>query len=300
VEVLEQAVSFEEALVRFSVATISLPDHDLESAAAGIRAAGFEGVEWRVEPRAGSIRDMMPGHPFLVDHRSSVALDVPAAIAAADLTRRHGLELVGLGAYIELDDDQTLSTAFAMAKAAGAPQVRLQAPRPGRTGSTYSELFPRFVDFFAKVEAEATRTGIRALLEIHHRTICPSAALAHRVLERFDPARVGAIYDVGNLVWEGYVDHEIALDQLGPYLAHVHVKNATLLRRPGGGWEPAWTPLEDGAVDVPGFLTLLGERGYDGWVSIEELSLDRTPAEALVHNAAELRRWGFLTAPSGR
>ena len=287
--------------MRFGVATISLPDHDRESAAAAVAAAGFEGIEWRVEPRAGSIPDMMPAHPFLVDHGSSIPLDVDAAADVAALTARAGLDLVGLGAYIELDDDATLERVFAMARAADAPQVRLQAPRPGRTGLSYSELFARFCTFFERVEAEAERSGVRALLEIHHRTICPSAALALRVLERFDPRTVGAIYDVGNLVWEGFVPHALALDQLGPYLGHVHVKNAAAVRLAGGGWEHIWTPLEDGLVDVPGFLALLRDHGYEGWVSIEELSLDRSPGEALTHNAAQLRRWGWLPgAGTGR
>jgi sugar phosphate isomerase/epimerase len=286
--------------VRFSVATISLPDHDLDSAASAIAAAGFAGVEWRVEPRTGSITDPVPAHPFLVDHASSIPLNAGAAAEATALTRRAGLELVGLGAYIELDDDETLETVFAMARAAGAPRVRLQAPRPGRTGLSYSALFTRFVSFFERVQAEAERSGVRALLEIHHRTICPSAALAHRVLERFDPRTVGAIYDVGNLVWEGFVPHTLALDQLGPYLGHVHVKNAAAVRRSGGGWEYIWTPLEDGLVDVPGFLALLRDSGYDGWVSIEELSLDRSPGEALRHNAAQLRRWGWMPDAGAR
>jgi len=298
VEVLQQAIPIEEERMKFSVATISLPNLNIPTAAAEIRAAGFEGVEWRVEPRGGSIPDRMPAHPFLVDNRATIPLDVEAARDAARITRDHHLALVGLGAYIELDDYETLDLVLDMAIAADVGQIRMQAPRPSRTGMTYSELFERFRTFFAGVEERALATGVSALLEIHHKTICPSAALAYRVLESLDSGAVGAIYDVGNLVWEGYVDHSLALDQLGPYLRHVHLKNAANTRRPDGGWEPIWTPLEDGIVDVPAFLALLEERGYSGWVSLEELSLDRSPSLALRHNAAQLREWRLLADPT--
>ncbi|WP_375401627.1 sugar phosphate isomerase/epimerase family protein [uncultured Amnibacterium sp.] len=282
---------------RVSIATISLPDLEPAAAIEQIANAGFGGIEWRVEPRPGAVRDMASAHPFLADgHRATIRLDEAHARDTAAATRAAGLAVVGLAPYVELGDEETLATAFRLAEAAGAPQIRLQAPRPGRTGLGYWELLDRFRAFFSIAAATAARTGISALIEIHHLTICASGELAHRVLADHDPDHVGAIYDVGNLVWEGYVDHELALDLLGTYLRHVHIKNATILRAPGGTWRPAWTPLEDGIVDIPRFAALLQRRGYQGWMSVEELSQDRTPTDALVHNADQLREWGLLPA----
>lgn len=280
--------------MRFSVATISLPTLDFGEAIAEIAAAGFGGVEWRVEPRPHSIPDAKPAHPFLVDHRATLPLDVHAVADVARKTRAAGLEVVGLAPYIEVGDAEMLRLACEMATAAGAPQIRLQAPRTSRTGKPYSRLYEETVTFFADVEAAAREAGVRALLEIHHHTICSSAALAHRVVSRFDPAHLGVIYDLGNLVFEGFEAHEVALDLLGAHLGHVHLKNAAHFRSPGGGWQPAWTPLEDGEVDVPHVLDLLHRHGYRGWVSVEDLSLDRSPRATLHHNAAQLREWGLL------
>ncbi|HWD03631.1 MAG TPA: sugar phosphate isomerase/epimerase [Amycolatopsis sp.] len=280
--------------MRFSVATISLPTLDFDESIAEIAAAGFGGVEWRVEPRPGSIPDAKPAHPFLVDHRSTLPLDVPAAADVARKTRAAGLEVVGLAPYIEVGDTEMLRLACEMATATGAPQIRLQAPRISRTNKSYSRLYEETVSFFAEIEAAARETGIRALLEIHHNTICSSAALAHRVVSQFAPAHVGVIYDFGNFVFEGFEAHEIALDLLGDHLGHVHLKNAAHFRSPGGGWRPGWTPLEDGEVDVQHVLELLHRRGYRGWVSVEDMSLDRSPRATLHHNAAQLREWGLL------
>ncbi|WP_037355873.1 sugar phosphate isomerase/epimerase family protein [Amycolatopsis orientalis] len=280
--------------MKFGVATICLPTVDPRECIDQVRAAGFGGIEWRVEPRPGSVRDPRPAHPYLVGHRATLPLDVPATEAAARETRAAGLDVIGLAPYLEVGDSAMLRLVCELAQAAGAPQFRVQAPRISRTRLSYSELFERTVAFFAEIEAAARAAGIRALLEIHHNTICPSASLAHRVVSRFDPAHVGVIYDLGNLVFEGYEAHEIALDLLGDYLGHVHLKNAAHFRSPGGGWRAGWTPLEDGEVDVPQVLGLIERRGYAGWVSVEDMSLDRRPVAALHHNAAQLREWGLL------
>ena len=286
--------------LNIGVATVSLPDLDTSTAIEQIAAAGYAGIEWRVEPKPGAVRDMAAAHPFLADgHRASIRLDVDDARRTAAATRSAGLEVVGLCPYIEMDDEDTLSLAFRLADAAEAPQIRIQAPRPGRTGLRYPELFDRFRRFFDLAATRAAESGISALLEIHHRTICPSAELAHRILVDHDPHSVGAIYDVGNLVWEGYVEHDLALDLLGPFLQHVHVKNAAVLRTPGGGWAPTWVPLDEGVVDVPAVVGVLERHGYSGWMSIEEMSQDRSSSAALLHNAAQFREWGILPVAPG-
>ena len=97
--------------------------------------------------------------------------------------------------------------------------------------------------------------------------------------------------DAGNLMIEGYEDHRIALDLLGPYLAGVHLKNVAFDRPPGGGvWRPRWSPLDDGVVDVAGLLAALDAVDFDGWVSLEDFSDDRSPADTAHHNAAVLAR----------
>ena len=45
-------------------------------------------------------------------------------------------------------------------------------------------------------------------------------------------------------------------------------------------------------VDVPGFLDLLAETGYAGWVSLEDLSTERDPLATLRHNAEVLSAIG--------
>ena len=92
------------------------------------------------------------------------------------------------------------------------------------------------------------------------------------------------------MVHEGFEAYELGLELLGPYLAHVHLKNAAYRRPDGGGvWQARWSPLADGLVDVQAFLDALSAVGYDGWLVVEDFSAERPVLEVLAHNLTFLR-----------
>ncbi|BAS11974.1 xylose isomerase domain protein TIM barrel [Arthrobacter sp. Hiyo8] len=99
------------------------------------------------------------------------------------------------------------------------------------------------------------------------------------------------------MVYEGYEDHRIGMDLLGPYLHHVHLKNAAAfpdeLRANGiQKWRNRWTPLDEGLVNVKDFLLALEAGGYNGWISLEDLSTERDPLSTLKYNAGVLNALG--------
>ena len=144
---------------------------------------------------------------------------------------------------------------------------------------------PRRCEFLAGVETLSRQMGVKALIEMHHGTIAASASAALRLVERFDPARIGVIHDCGNMVYEGHEDYRRGLELLGPYLGHVHVKNAAFDRPAGGGvWQPRWAPLRDGVVDFPALFAALNSVGYDGWIVVEDFSQASIPALPLREN----------------
>ena len=171
---------------------------------------------------------------------------------------------------------------------AGAPQVRVGAGAPD--GRPYEELFAAAREFLEGVEDLARSHGVKALIEIHHRTICPSASLAYRLVSAFDPDLVGVILDPGNMAQEGFENYHIGAELLGPYLAHVHIKNSAFERPAGGGvWEPRWAPLEDGVVDFGLVFEALEHVGYGGWLVMEDFSGVRPSREALRYNLEFVR-----------
>jgi sugar phosphate isomerase/epimerase len=208
---------------------------------------------------------------------------------ARALSEGAGLSIPNLGTYISVGDLNAVEQAMRFAQTAGAPQIRVGVG--SLDGRTYAACFASGQDFLAQVERLAARYRIRALVEIHHNTICPSASLAYRLVSSNEPEHVGVIYDPGNMVFEGYEDYRLGFELLGPYLAHVHVKNGAYARAAGtGAWQPGWAPLEDGVVSFSRFFTALVAAGYDGWVSVEDFSAVRPIREALRHNLAFIRQ----------
>lgn len=288
--------------MNFSYATVALPTLTPSTAVDALHRAGYRGVEWKVgrpsHARASTARD------FLDDNRCTLVPGTGDIARVRELCADADLSIVGIAPYLTIGDVPALQQMIDMAAALGAPQVRVQAPRPSGD-DTYHELARRMRAYLGEAERRARDAGLRVVLEMHQMTIAPSAALALALVEPYLPEVVGVIYDVGNAVREGYEEPALALELLGPHLHHVHLKNVAARRRVDRDgtphWSYEWAPLDDGLVRVARVLELLGARGYSGWVSLEDLSTERDPLATLRHNAAVLAampeaRWPLVAA----
>jgi sugar phosphate isomerase/epimerase len=272
--------------MELSVFTVMLPDLTPEETVQELKAAGYDGVEWRVTRVPPERRNEPPS--FWGNNKCTLSPTEAEAHRARSLAESAGLAIPTLGTYIAVGDLAATEDGLRFAQIAGAPQMRVGVG--SLDGASYAQRFAAAKAFLTQVEALALRYGVRALVEIHHRTICPSASLSHRLVSHFDPQAIGVIYDPGNMVYEGFEDYRLGLELLGPYLAHVHVKNGAFARPERGGvWTATWAPLEDGVVDFPQFFAALRAVGYDGWLSVEDFSAARPSREALRHNLAFIK-----------
>lgn len=262
---------------RFAVFTVSLPEWTPEEAVRILAELGYEGIEWRVTDEPP--HDGAPG--FWVGNRctwplSSFVDDAPRIRA---LTDSAGLVAANVGTYVRCTDTAAVAHAMRGAATLGARSLRVQVPRyDGREPFLPSR--DRALRAFEEVVKLAAQHGVRALVELHFDTLLPSASAAAEFLGYFDPDCVGAIHDAGNLVLEGYERYRLGLEVLGPYLAHVHLKNArwqrTGTRADGSAtWHASFAPLREGIVDVGELFDALRAVGYDGWISFEDFSTDR-------------------------
>ena len=268
--------------MKLAIFTVMLPDLTPEEAARALKDSGYDGVEWRVAWIPEEKRGDVPS--FWGNNRCTFAPTQEAAVRARAVSQAAGLAVPGLGTYIDVGDLAATEDAMRFAQTAGAPQLRVGVGA-FRAGASYADLFAKAKDFLAEVEPLARRYGVKALVEIHHGTICPSAALAYRLVSHFDPECIGVIFDAGNMAHEGFEDYRLGLELLGPYLTHVHLKNAAYDRPAAGGvWQPRWSPLEDGVVDFSRLFGALGAVGYDGWLAVEDFSEARESRAALKHN----------------
>lgn len=272
------------ANVRFAVFTVSLPDWTPEEAVGHLAALGYDGVEWRVTDQPAS---ETPG--FWAGNRCTwpFATFVDDAPRIRALTEAAGLAMPNVGTYVACTDADSVERAMAGAARAGAPAIRVQVARyDGR--SPYLPQRDRALAAFEGVARMAERHGVRALVELHFETLLPSASAAASFLGRFDPQHAGVIHDAGNMVFEGFESYRMGLEVLGPYVAHVHLKNAWWKRTPSG-WHAEFAPLRDGVVDVTALLTALAAVGYDGWVSFEDFSTAQPLLERTGDNLAYVK-----------
>src|SRR5215213_1627557 len=208
--------------MKIAVFTVSLPEWTPEEAARNLAELGYDGVEWRIAddpPRA------TPG--FWQGNRCTFPLStfVEDAPRIRALSEAAGLEIPAIASYVQAADVENVQRVLRGTAALGTPIARIQVPRyEGQAG--YVELWERARRDYQEVARLARAHGAKALVEIHHETIVPSASAARRFLDGFDPESVGAIYDPGNMVWEGHEQYRLGLETLGPYLAHVHAKNS--------------------------------------------------------------------------
>jgi sugar phosphate isomerase/epimerase len=274
-------------MMKLGLFTVGIPDLTPEEGAQALKETGYDGVEWRVTHVPEEFRNEEPS--FWRNNLCTFEPRVEEAERARRISEEAGLEIVGLGTYLGVGDLGATENAMSFARTAGAPQLRVGVARMGDQ-TAYGELFELTRNYLARVEGLSQEYGVRALVEIHHGTICPSASLVHRLVSGFDPESIGVIFDPGNMVYEGFEDYRIGLELLGPYLAHVHLKNAAYERPEGGGvWQPRWSPLEDGVVDFECLVVALEGVGYDGWLVMEDFSAVRPSRETLRHNLRLIR-----------
>ncbi len=278
-------------MLRISVFTVMLPDLTPEDAAAALKANGYAGVEWRVTAIPPERKAETPS--FWGNNLCTLEPTLAEAARARQIAESAGLAINSLGTYIEVGDLAAVENAMQFARACGSPAIRVNPGRwPDPEGLTYAQSFERAKTFFGEVQALGKQYGVKTVVETHHFTITPSASLAHRLVSHFDPDYVGVLHDAGNMVMEGYEAYRMGFELLGPYLAHVHVKNARYNRPEGSGlWKGSWSPLEDGIVDWEALFTALKAVGYQGWLAVEDFSRVRPSHEALAYNIGFLQRY---------
>jgi sugar phosphate isomerase/epimerase len=275
--------------VRFSVFTASTPEWSPAEAAQNLATQGWDGIEWRITDQHAADS---PG--FWAGNRATWSLTglEDSLPQIASITREAGLAFSGIGGYARCDNHDDVERMLAATATLGAERVRVTLPRTD--SGEYPWLFARARADLEWVVERANHHNIKALIELHHETITASASAAIRLVDGLDPAHIGVIHDLGNLVIEGGERAESAFELLGPYLAHVHIKNARWVAEPPEAdgvvpWHHEWAPLRTGQADVRGYIAALVRHGYDGWITLEDFSTELSLAERTADNLAFVR-----------
>jgi sugar phosphate isomerase/epimerase len=275
--------------MKFAIFTVSLPEWTPDEAVRELKAAGYDGIEWRV------VDDPQMSNPtatvgFWSGNRCTLPLSslIDDAPRIRTMTDGAGLAIPGLGTYVLCDEPADVERAMKGAQAMGVSALRVRAPN--YDGSVpYLKLMDKTVGEYRDVEAMAKQHGVRALIEMHMNNVVPSASACRALVQHFDPRHIGIIHDAGNMVYEGYENYRLGLEVLGPYLAHVHLKNAqwtvTGTRADGSTeWKAGFASIPKGVVDMRRLLDAVRTVGYDGWVSFEDFSTEVPLAQRIRDN----------------
>ncbi len=276
--------------MKYAVFTVSTPDYTPEETVRKLVEFGYDGVEWRVTDQ-----EKADGSGFWNGNRatipfSSFAQDAPRF---RQLTEDAGLGLSGVGTYVRCDNLAGVEAVIAGVKALGANRFRVTVP--GYDGlASFTPIWEGAKAQYRDVVALAGDHDVKVLLELHHRSIVPTASAARLFLDGLDPDHVGVIHDAGNMVFEGFEAYRLGLEMLGPYLAHVHVKNARWFpdsyQADGSlAWQCGWTGLRRGIASMTDLVRALRAVGYDDWIAFEDFSTDRPLDDRLRENLTYLK-----------
>lgn len=147
-------------------------------------------------------------------------------------------------------------------------------------------------------------TGLRAAIHPHGATFVETAAEIERFLSLTDPALLGMVFDTGHYML-GQGDPVDGVRKYANRIWHVHFKDfdpGVVAQADDNGWgyqqmigQGLFPELGQGAVDFPAVYQALQERGYNGWVVVEQDVLPGmgTPFESAMRNRKFLKSIGI-------
>jgi hexulose-6-phosphate isomerase len=144
-------------------------------------------------------------------------------------------------------------------KAYGGTTVLL-VPAVVTKNVSYRDAYARSQANIRKLLPDAERAGVKiAIEEVWNRFLLSPTEFA-RYIDELDSPRVGAYFDVGNVVEYGFPQEWIR--ELGRRILKIHIKEYAKEKRFN-------YPLGEGEIDWPAVRKALLDVGYDGWITAE-------------------------------
>lgn len=129
----------------------------------------------------------------------------------------------------------------------------------------YDVCMGRAKDTMKQLISTAEKVGVTIGVENVWNKFLLSPLEMRDFIDSFGSKRVGAYFDVGNVLLTGYPDHWIRI--LGKRIARVHIKDFAMAK----GTVEGFVDLGEGDVDFPAVLAALKDVGYDGYCTSEIL-----------------------------
>jgi sugar phosphate isomerase/epimerase len=159
-----------------------------------------------------------------------------------------------------------------------------------RKGDLTPSIEEQIVDAFAEPVEVAGEEGVTLGLENEHACYIGTGAEAARIISKVNSPNLRSVWDPGNALLAGETPFPDGYEAVMPFVAHVHVKDATPTATAG---QFDWCVIGEGAIDYVGQFDALRRRDYDGYISLETHYIPQggTPEEGSRACLAALRRF---------
>lgn len=262
--------------MKLSCTSVMLPRWDLDLTFDKLAEHGYDGVELRCRYNP---EDDAEKPSFWGRHLSDVSPDniIQKAEAIRAAQRRTGVQVIALAPNVTLEESEVVEKLFRGAATLNPddpPMIRIGAPRHDRT----QPYWPQFLNAragFANLVETARQFNVKILYEIHVGTVAVTCSRAIELLRDLDPDRIGAIYDIPNMLRVGLEDTRMGMELLGPYLAHCHIGNGkpVVTGRDDTGaqvWEWDFADMREGIAEIARIVSDFKDVGYSGYLSLED------------------------------
>jgi len=218
-----------------------------------IRAAGFEGVEFR----SPNDHDTTA----IVEAREATGLEVIGVVA--------GWKDFGSADPAELKQShEELNTALQDAADYGASLVLL-VPETVDAEMPYDRAYDRSIEEIRTALPRAEELGVRIGIENVWNNFLLSPREFAAYVDAFDSEWLGAYFDIGNVAKHGWPEQWIRI--LGDRILRLDVKGFSRdvmeERGPGAGFE---ADIGEGTIDWGAVREAIDDVGYRGWATAEE------------------------------
>ncbi|MFD0960540.1 sugar phosphate isomerase/epimerase family protein [Paenibacillus chungangensis] len=160
---------------------------------------------------------------------------------------------------------------------------------PGAAVIDYERAYDRALEAIGSLVPHAESAGVSIAIENVWNKFLLSPLEMRSFIDAHQSDRVGAYFDVGNVLYSGYPEHWVRI--LGERIKRVHFKD---YRREAGGLH-GFVDLLAGDVDYPAVVAALKEIGYDNYVTAEMIPSYKTYTDQIIYNTS-----GAMDAILGR